>query len=771
MNNLNLLSDQPITGNQEERQDGLNFHVYAKTLASAAAHTTGPFTIGIFGEWGTGKTSLMQMIEHELSSTYPETVTVWFNAWRFEQESHPIVPLVATIVRELERKRTVLEKFTDGGRALLRGLRAVAYGFSAKSKVQIPGFAEIEAGFVAKDMIERDERLSPDPLLDRSLYYEAFDTLSNIKYGSELKIVVIVDDLDRCFPDSAIKLLESIKLVLTQPGFIFVLGVARNIIEGYLQHRYEKEYGLIDFEGRAYLDKIIQLPFYIPPHRGRIKQFSGSLLKTIPKADQEVFQGILPIIGSASGSNPRTIIRFVNNLLIDREIHKSIASRELKEVPISYFAISRSLQQRWPSVFRLLSTSDELCQKLIEWDGDKLEELMNSSDPTESELARKLLIDADLHELLFEHGIDWLTNAPLRGETIQFLRVERVEPNAKIAETVSFVSPPVDRVYIAHPYLSLPKDKSFVGRETEFELLNNWITPEENEEVKEKYQLLKDKRVLAIISLGGTGKSALLWTWFNFFIKLNRRTFRGHIWWSFHEDDSFENFITHVLSYVVGTRRVATSDSDSRNMLIQLRENLESYFDRSELREVCFRLGINHENFRQQTTREFIFELLEYLQRRNQIQELILTVKKLRPNANWDVLTPSSREETEEEKFESIQKMTLPQREQMLLRILDEVPYLIMLDGLEQLLIAYQEHPTASVESEKDNSELPLDENSQEPYSQQLRNAKNPRVDTFIKRLADTKTSRILISSRLAPKALETISGELIPNAFIYPLE
>ena len=135
------------------------------------------------------------------------------------------------------------------------------------------------------------------------------------------------------------------------------------------------------------------------------------------------------------------------------------------------------------------------------------------------------------------------------------------------------------------------------------------------------------------------------------------------------------------------------------------------------------------------------------------------------------MLTPSSREETEEEKFESIQKMTLPQREQMLLRILDEVPYLIMLDGLEQLLIAYQEHPTASVESEKDNSELPLDENSQEPYSQQLRNAKNPRVDTFIKRLADTKTSRILISSRLAPKALETISGELIPNAFIYPLE
>ena len=135
------------------------------------------------------------------------------------------------------------QRFGASGRHLIRSLRAIAYGFSAKSKVKVPGFAEVEASFVAKDMIDRDERLTPDPLLDRSLYFGAFNSLEDVKLREKVRIVVLIDDLDRCFPDQAIRLLESIKLVLAQPGFIFILGVARQVVEGYLQHRYTKEMG------------------------------------------------------------------------------------------------------------------------------------------------------------------------------------------------------------------------------------------------------------------------------------------------------------------------------------------------------------------------------------------------------------------------------------------------------------------------------------------------------------------------------------------------
>jgi predicted KAP-like P-loop ATPase len=124
--------------------------------------TAGPFTIGLFGGWGTGKTSLMRMIQAKLSSD--DVVIVWFNAWQFEQEEQPIVPLVGSILQEIERNKGFREKLKDSGKSLLRALRAIAYGFAGKAQIEIPGFAKLEAGLIAKEMIEREEALTPDPL-------------------------------------------------------------------------------------------------------------------------------------------------------------------------------------------------------------------------------------------------------------------------------------------------------------------------------------------------------------------------------------------------------------------------------------------------------------------------------------------------------------------------------------------------------------------------------------------------------------------------------
>lgn len=395
MEKLTLLTDQPLGEGNALENDGLGFKSYAEVLGNAALGTPGPFTIGIFGEWGTGKTSLMKMLEDYLAED-KDVITVWFNAWRYEKEEHPIVPLIATIIRGIELKKGLLEKLGETGKSLIRALRAVAYGFSSKAKIKIPGFAELEAGFVAKDMIERYEHLSPDPLLDRSLYFEAFETLSKVKLGKNHRIVVIIDDLDRCFPDLAIKLLESIKLVLSQPGFIFILGVSRRVIEGYLQHRYQKDYGIEDFTGHTYLDKIVQLPFHIPPHSGRMETFSKTLLQRIEESDRKILEEILPIIGVACGNNPRSTVRFINNLLIDRGIDKTLSTQE-EEMDIGYFAVSRSLQQRWPDVFSLLSTSDQLCYALSEWKDNAINEEENEKAENK-EIAKILSSDPDLKD-------------------------------------------------------------------------------------------------------------------------------------------------------------------------------------------------------------------------------------------------------------------------------------------------------------------------------------------------------------------------------------
>lgn len=78
----------------------LGFDDYAASLAEIARLSRPQFAVGIFGAWGSGKTTLMRAIESDLKS-HDEVVNVWFNAWRYEREEHLIVPLLDTIREEL----------------------------------------------------------------------------------------------------------------------------------------------------------------------------------------------------------------------------------------------------------------------------------------------------------------------------------------------------------------------------------------------------------------------------------------------------------------------------------------------------------------------------------------------------------------------------------------------------------------------------------------------------------------------------------------------
>ena len=455
---VRLITDQALGEAQVRSSDGLGFSAYSRVLSQVALDTPGPFTIGVFGEWGSGKTSLMRMIQKELLDK-PDIVTVWFNAWRYEKEQHPIVPLVGTIVAELEAFESRSHKNHDSSKNLIRALRAVAYAFSAKSTVKIPGFAEVEASFIAKDMIDRKERLALDPLLDRSLYYGAFSALESIRLGEDIRVVVLIDDLDRCFPNQAIHLLESIKLVLAQPGFIFILGVARQVIEGYLQHRYISEYGISDFKGYMYLDKIVQLPFPIPPSAGRMKDFCASILEAQPSEIAEKLSETLVIVAEALGGNPRAVIRFLNNILVDLAISSELPQNsEMEGIPIEYFAITRCLEQRWPKVFDQLAASALFTSDIADWEFSSLTSHLDASNPNAS-IAASLIADHRLAELLFSnHGKAWLKNEDLRRGSIEFLRTQRRVSSMNANNII----PPDVNVYVIHAARDYPEIAKFI---------------------------------------------------------------------------------------------------------------------------------------------------------------------------------------------------------------------------------------------------------------------------------------------------------------------
>ncbi|MBI4556069.1 MAG: SUMF1/EgtB/PvdO family nonheme iron enzyme [Candidatus Hydrogenedentes bacterium] len=316
--NVALLGDSPVL--ETERPDLLNYSSTARVLAEAAIATSNPLTIGVFGEWGTGKTSLMRLIQEEVAAN-KRAVAVWFNAWQYEKEEHLIVPLVATINKGLHRSWPA--EIAEGATKLISALRAIASGFSIKGKVGIPLISEAEVNLSPESLITRYQELTKDSVLAPSLYFDAFEKLKECAGSSAApRIVVLVDDLDRCFPDKAVALLEGIKLVLHQPGFAFVLGLNDVIIEAFIKTKYVKDYDIPGKLFEDYLDKMVQVKMVVPKRAtGDMTKYIGHLLDE-GKIFEENKEDVIPLIADACKHNPRSIVRLLNRIIVTSRIRK-----------------------------------------------------------------------------------------------------------------------------------------------------------------------------------------------------------------------------------------------------------------------------------------------------------------------------------------------------------------------------------------------------------------------------------------------------------------
>ena len=372
-NDAKLLSDEPIL--ESARTDLLQFEHIAKVLGRAALHTESPITIGIFGNWGSGKTSLMRLMRQVVvkeGDGEQAAVAVWFNAWQYEREEHLIVPLIATIARDIKKRQEQWEKISlsdeidaaarkvasrankimqAGGKKVHDALRSVLYGVSMKGKLGVPLLGELEISASMKDMIERYEAVTQDTLMARSLYFDAFDQLRELSHDNTIEkpqIVVFIDDLDRCFPEQAVRLLESIKLVLHQPRFAFVLGIYPQIIEEFIRNKYAAQYpmaairaasrGEDEFHRRMdqyldyfndYLGKIIQVRHDVPERRPeQMQDYIRYLLKDAGVIDEFLVEGIserdlLELIAEVGKRSPREIVRKINGLIVKWRSAKS----------------------------------------------------------------------------------------------------------------------------------------------------------------------------------------------------------------------------------------------------------------------------------------------------------------------------------------------------------------------------------------------------------------------------------------------------------------
>ncbi|MCK4469322.1 MAG: hypothetical protein KAU60_13315, partial [Desulfobacterales bacterium] len=302
-----------------------------------SVRASGSFTIGVYGQWGQGKTSLLRQIKKALDNSDVNgknpVLTVWFNPWQFTGEQHLIVPFFHTLVASLEkyqekikgRKKSgkFLKSLSDFFRKLSRVPVALVYGMQGEIKVPLL----LKGKFSFDKMIEESRRqegeieqeTQPDYIRAlteyESLYYNLIEELQDAANIFDTKVVVFIDDLDRCLPEKAVELMEGLKVLLDMHGFVFVIGVAREIIERGIRVRYRELYREqwedMPFLEQDYLDKIIQFSIALPPADPAL------LRQNIVEAHIKELKDAVPYMNtilSSLGNNPRTLKRFINNL-------------------------------------------------------------------------------------------------------------------------------------------------------------------------------------------------------------------------------------------------------------------------------------------------------------------------------------------------------------------------------------------------------------------------------------------------------------------------
>lgn len=281
-----------IVADNETDVDYLYYEPVAKTVVRLIREQAGePLTVGLHGDWGAGKSSSLMMIEKAFEAE-TDTLCVRFNGWLFEGYDDAKAVLIETIVAELLEKRSAIPSLkakaakvlksvswmkvarTLGGAAmtaftgipngdLIHGLGKVAKEVIANPADTLTGemFTRVFDGAIEHFKADSPENTAPQRIHQFRKEFE--ELLEDAKVD---RLVVLVDDLDRCLPETAIATLEAIRLFLFVPNAAFVIAADEGMIEYAVRRHFPELPSTVgpNSYARNYLEKLIQVPFRMP---------------------------------------------------------------------------------------------------------------------------------------------------------------------------------------------------------------------------------------------------------------------------------------------------------------------------------------------------------------------------------------------------------------------------------------------------------------------------------------------------------------------------
>ena len=324
MSNQIGIIDEPVSPGNDDK---LDIKRHSKALTRFMEKTNTPITIGIQGEWGSGKTSLLNSIKHHFTQK-DEFLQIWINAWESSLLSTPeesLLKIINEIIDELlsaDKNASNKKKIQESAAKVFKG--ALRIGATAA--------LGLKAGEVTEELLKTQENSIKALRTQLTHLVTDLKTRQTNRYEN---IIIYVDDLDRIEPKNAVAILELLKNIFSVPNCIFVLAIDYQVVVKGLEGKFGKQTAENEWEFRAFFDKIIQLPFMMPMGDYNISKYINSLLEQINFVDPGVEllddAAVSNIVGNTIGQNPRSLKRLVNSVALLEDLREASQEEEGNE--------------------------------------------------------------------------------------------------------------------------------------------------------------------------------------------------------------------------------------------------------------------------------------------------------------------------------------------------------------------------------------------------------------------------------------------------------
>ena len=332
------ITDMPCTS---EEEDLLEISKYVKGLGKFIRECQTPMSIAIQGDWGTGKTSTLNLLKKNLEADKDTNgiKCVFFNTWQYSQfnmEDSLYVSFVHNLVKQCGGNDEILRTVAAFGK--LAFFKAIDWKFGTNASEILDGFEKAK-----KDQMESVSKLQED--------------FAELVKKTGKRLVIFIDDLDRLNPEVAVELLEIIKLFVNVENSIFVLAIDYEVVVKGVRKKYGEN--LSEEKCRNFFDKIIQLPFKMPVERYNLTELVRKAVQEQTHMTDEGVNIVAEFISDVMGTNPRTFKRLVNAFFLINSVNEigEEAESKTKEINDVLMFCSLCIQMCLPKLYELMVTA------------------------------------------------------------------------------------------------------------------------------------------------------------------------------------------------------------------------------------------------------------------------------------------------------------------------------------------------------------------------------------------------------------------------------